>query len=127
VLIKTTETLALDRAVEDIDAIWTEGLRVRQIGPSPAVSFCSLGWRRTTRKQARAAEALLGVDTNPDPEVIAAARKTRLKACPPEARTAIKDAAHLLTCMARASAPTPVAYRWREGTAAVDNTWKHVA
>lgn len=46
-LVAADQTDALDEVIVQIDAIWTEGLRIRQIGPAPAGSFATLqfDWR----------------------------------------------------------------------------------
>lgn len=42
VLVNTTRLDAFDHVVEQIDALWTDGLRISQIGPAPAASFATL-------------------------------------------------------------------------------------
>lgn len=41
-LLRAQEEMRLDQAIEAIDALWPEGLRLRLVGPSPAVSFALL-------------------------------------------------------------------------------------
>ena len=38
-LVDDTERVALEATLEEIDALWKEGLRIRLVGPSPALSF----------------------------------------------------------------------------------------
>ena len=52
---------ALDAAVDRIDALWPEGLRLRLVGPSPAVSFALAGLRALPLGDLRAAAAVLGL------------------------------------------------------------------
>jgi hypothetical protein len=51
----------LDAALRRIDGVWTEGLRIRLIGPGPAVSFATLNVREVTAEEAAAAAARLGL------------------------------------------------------------------
>ena len=80
VLVPRSSIPALDDAVEAIDALWTEGLRIRQIGPMPPVSFCSLVVRRVPARAVAAARLALGIDGHADPALIDAARRARLRA-----------------------------------------------
>ncbi len=51
----------LDRALEAIDAVWPEGLRVRLVGPLPPVSFAAVAVERPAPADLAAARGLLGV------------------------------------------------------------------
>ncbi len=42
---------SLDSAVEEVDAIWPEGLSIRQIGPAPISSFATLEVEAVTSRQ----------------------------------------------------------------------------
>ena len=79
-LLPRTRLLALDAAVEEVDAIWTEGLAIRQIGPMPPVSFVSLALRRVAGRDVAAARARLGLTGAADDGAIEAARKALLRA-----------------------------------------------
>jgi len=106
VLADRTEHDALETALERIDGIWTEGLRIRLIGPSPAVSF-ALGQIETlSSDRVVAAARLLGLDpASPfDPTDIARARRRAVTlavragaALPAE----IDRAAHILSACGR--------------------------
>lgn len=93
-LVPDAETGALDRALEDIDAIWTDGLRIRQIGPGPAVSFASLRLTRHRPSEVARALTLLGLRASDPPEAVHAARNRLLRGAAPEA-AAIRAAARL--------------------------------
>ena len=51
VLLPRSALSSLDRAVEAIDALWSEGLTIRQIGPAPISSFATLHIEPVTRRQ----------------------------------------------------------------------------
>lgn len=95
VLIPPEAEDCLDRAVTAIDAIWTEGLHIRQIGPSPAVSFALLETRRFAAADVLEASILLGLDRHAPEGKIASARRSALLRNPAESET-IRQAAELL-------------------------------
>lgn len=59
VLIANSQESTLDRCVDAIDAIWPEGFRIRQIGPSPAGSFALLNLTWVSTKDIKAAHEML--------------------------------------------------------------------
>ncbi len=61
VLIEAGAEPALEAAVARMDAIWPEGLRLRLVGPSPAVSFALLGMRALPLSRLAAAAETLGL------------------------------------------------------------------
>ncbi len=77
VLADQREVDALETALEKVDAIWTEGLRIRLIGPSPAVSFALARIESVPPERSLAAARLLGLDPGalPDPAEIARCRR----------------------------------------------------
>lgn len=110
----------LDCAVEAVDAIWSDGFAIRQIGPSPAVSFCSLGLRSVAPRAIRAARVALGLDGALDPAAIRTARRRCLMAADEGAREPIKAAAELLDCVTacpEAEAGFHKLFTWSEGRA----------
>ncbi|MEM9342702.1 MAG: GvpL/GvpF family gas vesicle protein [Pseudomonadota bacterium] len=123
------EPTDLDPALEAIDAIWTEGLRIRLIGPSPAVSFASLHLRHATAGQVAAARATLGLRELPDGlDTLSAARRAAVMAAPPEMQVSLREASDLLSAAIRAGGQPPIlADVWREGRAASDLNRKDAA
>jgi len=93
---------ALERAVEAVDAIWPEGLRIQQIGPGPATSFSALRFTRYGPNALLQAQRLLGLDESCSAQDVEVARKEalRLGAAP---AAELRQAAALLT--ARAALP----------------------
>lgn len=128
VLLRAVDEERLDAALEKADAIWPEGLSIRQVGPSPAVSFASLGLREIAPAAVRAARAALSLAPDADAGTIRAARRRALMAAPPETRPAIMEAARLAEAACRVGRDRfPQAYTWREGLAAVDDDRRKVA
>ena len=113
------EDADLDPALAAIDAIWTEGLRLRLIGPSPAVSFASLHLRHASVAEVAAARATLGLRTLPDDQqALAAHRRSAVMAAPAEVLASLREAADLLSAAIRAGGRPPIlADIWREGRA----------
>ncbi len=71
----------VDSALERIDALWPEGLRIRLIGPGPAVSFALARVTLVPLAAGRAAARLLGLegDRLPIPDHLRALRRDALK------------------------------------------------
>lgn len=109
----------LDRALERIDALWTEGLSIRQIGPSPAVSFASIALRRVSAAEVGAARRRLGLEGTLDPATVAAARRHGLMTAPEAGRAAIREAAELLAAVAASPGIEGghLAILWQDGRA----------
>jgi len=61
ILVQASAEAELDDALARIDAIWPEGLRLRLVGPSPAVSFALLSIREIPRTALHDAAEALGV------------------------------------------------------------------
>lgn len=78
-LINRRDLAALDRALERIDAVWTEGLRVTLTGPLPPLSFGLIAVRSFNLKDRQAALALLGGVDGKDPAAVQRAFRTRVK------------------------------------------------
>lgn len=118
-LLPRTGVFALDHALEEIDALWSAGFTLRQVGPSPAVSFASLGLKPVPRAVLTAAAASLGLGPEPAKDAIRAARNEALKQ-PGALPERIREAARLLTMSRALPTPGPFhsAYVWAEGQAA---------
>ncbi|MEM9425087.1 MAG: GvpL/GvpF family gas vesicle protein [Pseudomonadota bacterium] len=79
ILIEATEEPALDEALAAIDAIWSDGLRIRQIGPGPAVSFATLTLQRFGKRDLARAHRVLNLSDRPSSDEIRDARQRRLR------------------------------------------------
>lgn len=101
VLLRNHDEMALDTALEAIDAMWPEGLRIRQIGPSPAVSFTTLRLKRIEARDIDAAFRCLGVPDGSHPQEIREARQ-RLLRRPDADVTRIRAAAEIAEAAHRA-------------------------
>lgn len=60
VLLPRTALSGLDTAVEKIDAIWSEGFTIRQIGPAPIASFALITLEPVTAAEVARARAAFG-------------------------------------------------------------------
>lgn len=117
----------LDRAIKAIDALWTEGLSIRQIGPSPAVSFASLTFRPVSKARLSKARNDLGLSPQIDGQDIAAARRMALMKNPDRAQE-IKASAEILHAASGADGtPCHRLVLWSEAQAAPDSAERHVA
>jgi hypothetical protein len=104
----------LEAALEAIDALWPEGLRIRMIGPSPAISFAAVTARRPDAAALEAAADRLDMDWPcAEPEAVDAAFRRAAKAAHPDAApgetdgdaiAALREAATLLRAAAAARA-----------------------
>ena len=119
---------AFEAALEAADAIWSEGLRIKVVGPSPAISFAALGLRRLhDREIAAAMRALdlpwMGAAMAPPAAQIDAAFRTRAMAAHDVARQApgdmgaLQTARHLLHRVGEAQSALIRAGAWTAGTA----------
>lgn len=95
VLLPPASEHRLDAAVEAIDAMWTDGFAIRQIGPSPPASFAMLDFQMMTAKDVTQAQARLGLAPDAGLSEINAARRRALLQQPSEAAT-IRAAADVL-------------------------------
>ena len=128
VLVPNDAVARLDVALEDIDAIWPDGFRIRCVGPSPAVSFASLGMHKITPKAVQAARAALALPPGATGEAIAAARRRVLMSSKPDLRPALTTAADLLEASTRAGTDTfGHLYTWSEGRASISDDARNVA
>ena len=78
VLVPLAQMDALNSAVEAVDAIWPEGLQIRQIGPAPAGSFATLALERVSQRQIATAMAAFGLASLAEVDQLAARRRDRL-------------------------------------------------
>ena len=85
ILLKQDHSSALDEAVERIDSIWSEGFRIRQIGPAPATSFALLDPESVSSGEVDAALAHLGLPESFDTTDIAKERHKTLLSLPEQA------------------------------------------
>lgn len=79
VLVRSEREPDLDSALEAIDAIWTEGFTIRQIGPAPASSFATLRLRRHRPREVKRAHQCLGLSGAPTDADIQRARQACLR------------------------------------------------
>ncbi|MEA5163041.1 GvpL/GvpF family gas vesicle protein [Cereibacter johrii] len=103
-LLPQSRTDDLDRSLEQIDALWTEGLRIRQIGPSPPVSFASLTFRRVASAAIRRARHRFGLEGPVDPIRLRALRRDLLLRAAEAERAEILAAADVLDLLTRCAA-----------------------
>jgi hypothetical protein len=109
-----------EAAIASVDAIWPEGLRFRIVGPSPAVSFASVGVQRLGPADLSAARRLLGVAPGADAAVLSDARARALRASGPACAHSVRGAAAMLLCAhaaGNATGPVHLAHVWSEGMA----------
>jgi hypothetical protein len=110
----------VDAAVEDIDALWSDGFAIRVIGPYPAVSFASLSIRRAPAAEVRAARKALGLHEAVTEEAVKRARRGALLGSDASRQETLRTQADLLACVARlggARGPVDVARVWTDGMA----------
>lgn len=117
-LVEESRVQVLEDALEAIDAIWSEGLSIRLVGPSPAVSLYSLAIRWIGADDVARARAHLGAPAGCDPSALAAARRQALRAGSDV--DVVRDAEAWLAAHHRAGCPDDgvhIASRWSEGRA----------
>lgn len=108
---------ALDSALADIDSIWSDGLKIKLTGPSPALSFVSLGVARVGKAEQSTAMARLGLTLPASAADIDRARRATLKLSPQHAN-AVKAAATIAHAMSRVGPGTLYVFKpWSEGRA----------
>lgn len=95
VLISNDKETALDRAVEAVDALWSAGLKIRQIGPSAAGSFALLELDWISDADIKKAHAILGTNSASSHEERRAARRKVLMS-PMEDTAGTKQAGDIL-------------------------------
>lgn len=97
-LLRPEDEPRLDAALEAIDALWTEGLRLRLVGPSAPISHALLDIDRVDAGAVPAAAGLLGVMPDVGMEAVNAAAKAALRSPDLAANAAekIRAAARLL-------------------------------
>jgi hypothetical protein len=115
-LLPEERVMTLDQAIEEIDAIWSEGFTLRQVGPSPAVSFASLGLKPVSLSTLNNALNCLGLDEGANLDTIRHARREALKQ-PGAAADQIREAAEVLVMASALDSPGPFhrVYVWAEG------------
>lgn len=116
VLLPETAVARLDRTLEQIDALWSEGLTIRQVGPSPGVSFASFGLKPVSDHALTAARQLLNVEVVADLAAIKAARHHALKDGRHPSHD-VRQASEILTRANNLEAPRPYPFlfTWSEG------------
>lgn len=77
-LVAQSKSAALDWVVETIDDIWTEGFRIRQIGPAPASSFATLDLHAVSAQDISAALDSFGLNHLDQVAELRAARRRAL-------------------------------------------------
>ncbi|MCU0906391.1 MAG: GvpL/GvpF family gas vesicle protein [Rhodobacteraceae bacterium] len=93
-LVPRSSQAALDACLERIDALWSEGLALKLIGPTPPVSFVLFDAVRVDATRLTAARRVLGPIGSLGPKAIAAARRAALRtATGSGAAQAVRDAA----------------------------------
>lgn len=105
ILLRQEDEMRLDAVVESIDAIWSEGFQIKQIGPAPGSSFGTVMSRKVTNTEIKAAIKCLGLEGDISPALVHARRQQLLRA--PDAGTSvaeIKTAATLLEAVSRVQA-----------------------
>jgi hypothetical protein len=111
----------LDAAVEAVDAIWPEGLQIRQIGPTPISSFALIEAEPVSTAQISSALGRLGLRGMPDATMLAAARRQRLLETPDAGEhETIRRAAQIVGTAARLPDPGKgliLCHIWAEGQA----------
>ncbi|MFA8442735.1 GvpL/GvpF family gas vesicle protein [Yoonia sp.] len=90
----------LDQTLEAIDAIWTEGLHIKQIGPAPAASFATIAPRKITKRDIDSALQTLGLRPHATPQAVAKARRIALLQSP-SAAAQIKRSAEIVNAAMR--------------------------
>jgi len=102
---------AFDAALERIDAVWTEGLTIKAIGPLPAVSFAAVTIDRVEGERLEMARRRLGVADSASLEEVEAAFRVLLKSAHPDVggdadgARALVDARDLLVRLASLRRP----------------------
>lgn len=125
-LMELDANAALDAALEDVDRLWTEGLKIRVLGPAPAVSFFRGQIERIEPGDFLDAAALLRLPTDqvPSDAEVSSARKTALRQLGAQSDVtpeAIRRAATTLRMCARLGVcpmtcrPTPLLSWHRDG------------
>lgn len=84
-LIDREQERALDEAVDAVDRMMPDALRVRYVGPLPPVSFASLKPFRPSGTSLGSAAALLGIDPAATPEAVREAYHARMRVLHPDA------------------------------------------
>ncbi|ETX29358.1 GvpL/GvpF family gas vesicle protein [Roseivivax isoporae] len=113
-LINPAEIDTLDAVLEDIDRLGGGALRIRRIGPAPAVSFASVGLARLPARAVNAALRRFGLPPDARAEDLGSARRAALRA-DPGAQAAISTAAEI--------AATALAASWRDGPLFCATLW----
>ncbi len=119
ILVPAEQWVALDRVLEEIDALWTEGLAIRLTGPTPGVSHASLSMQKIRVREVKEALASLKLSHGARDEEISAARRSALLSGAASER--MGRMANILRLAAAAGWPTgpmPQLSLWSESRAA---------
>jgi hypothetical protein len=118
-LVDAASETALHETIADFDAHWPEGFRFRMIGPSPAVSFASVGFQKTDRHEIARALEILNIASPRDAAEIATARAQALRAgqAPAEQVRLAADIASSAGRLDDATIPFHKVRFWAEGMA----------
>jgi len=109
--------MAIDGALEEIDSIWPEGLRIRLVGPAPAASFALLDINTVGPADLAKAASQLALRNPYTKSSVQHARQAMLRARPEQAETT-KSAADILLAHLRAGVDRfPMCHVLREDTA----------
>lgn len=87
---------SLDRALERIDAVWSEGLAVRCVGPLPVISFAAVSIDRVEQDRIESARRRLGVADAASLEEVETAFRAVLKSSHPDQGGRGEDARSLV-------------------------------
>jgi hypothetical protein len=101
VLIDAPDIPKLDHAVEAIDDIWTDGFKIKQVGPAPAASFALLDPVLVSPAQIQKAMQDLNCASGPSANEITRLRREALLQNP-ESASQIKQSAAILYAAGRA-------------------------
>jgi len=109
VLVPLQRLRDLTRALDQVSALWPEGLQIRQIGPDPVTAFATIDVVQVTATQIETALKAFWLHPAADHGQLAAARRRRLDEASrlhnPALRAAISHQAEILTAAARLNLP----------------------
>ena len=127
VLVPQRAEAQLDHCVQAIDDIWTEGLKIKQIGPSAAGSFALLDLQWITDDQIKAAHARLSLPAPATIEALQSARRRALMASQGDTSD-IREAARIIAASAGAAGQGfHLLSVLSEDQGVATNTWMDVA
>ncbi len=120
VLVPVELSSEFERVMVEIDNIWTDGFRIRQIGPSAATSFASLNPRWISSSAIQTAKSCLNLDIRAGVNDIDLARKSLLRSSPGQSQQ-INSAAQIMRSAVQSGSEDGffLCDVWRDGTAQV--------